>query len=72
MPDDKQPPRGRPCEIDGTPPEDTPMVFKDEPWCSDHCRKVCIGETEPTPKEWASMTPKRFERLNFVWAEGRS
>lgn len=58
---------GKVCSICQTTPQDTAIVYKNELWCSDHCRKVVIGEVRPTDKEWASMDNERYRRLAWVW-----
>lgn len=36
--------------------EPRPMIFKNEPWCSDYCRKVFYGEIVPEAEQ--SIPPR--------------
>lgn len=42
---------------------DRPMVFRNEPFCSDHCRKVISGEIAPTLEELGLMEQSLFDEL---------
>lgn len=57
------------CRVCGRKPEDTPIVFKNEPYCSDDHRKVITGEKAPKDNEWATMDRALFERLGGVCRE---
>lgn len=57
------------CEVCDRAEAETPMTFKNDRWCSDRCRKVVLGEVQPTEDEWVTMTPALFKELGGVCRE---
>lgn len=54
-----------PCPVCWKTDDLRPMCFQSEPWCSDHCRKVILGEVAPSPKELTIMPTWLIERLGL-------
>lgn len=54
------------CLVCQRPKSEKPMVFKNDPFCSDHCRKVLSGELTPSKKELTTMRRDIVEVLGYL------
>lgn len=56
------------CKVCGRPEGEKPSIFRNEPFCSDNCRKVMVGEEMPNWTQWANMDLELLDPLLALWS----